>query len=137
LSLLFPHSSFRYGVLNVQQLDALREGMDMYIEALEQMSIMKAEGKTEESQDYIIDGIKFSLVDKLGGSARGGMDSSIEGGEEGYELVSKDGVRLMMMDTPGMPDDPVVAEAVELSGSGRDGNQVEYGFIEADAGNEA
>ncbi|GAX74990.1 hypothetical protein CEUSTIGMA_g2436.t1 [Chlamydomonas eustigma] len=129
----------RYGVLNVQQLDALREGMDMYIEALEQMSIMKAEGKTEESQDYIIDGIKFSLVDKLGGTAGGGMGSlgfREEGDEEGYELISKDGVKLMMMDTPGLPADVLVPHDVDLSERVKNGDMFEYGLSDDVLGDE-
>jgi hypothetical protein len=96
----------RYGFLSLKQLDVLREGLEMYTEALEQMSIMQSEGKTEETTDYVIDGVKFSIVDKLGslgGIRRGaGAGGAGEAGEEGgYEVANQEGVRLMIMDSPG------------------------------------
>ena len=38
----------RYGYLTLKQLDVLREGLEMYTEALEQMSVMRSEGRTEQ-----------------------------------------------------------------------------------------
>ena len=81
----------------------------MYTEALEQMSIMQSQGKTEETTDYVIDGVKFSIVDKLGslvgGSASRSMRDDAGGSEAGYEIANSEGVRLMVMDTPGQEGD--------------------------------
>ena len=75
---------------------------------------------TRTRQDYVIDGVKFSLVDRLGAlSASGGgggvlLSSSrgADGGpaedEGGYEVENDLGVRLMVMDAP----------AWEMSGGG-------------------
>lgn len=78
----------------------------MYHESIEQMSVMQAEGKTEMSTDYMIDGVRFTLTDKLGPST--GADE--EGGyEQVGEVENKDGVKVMFVQGPqgegGVEDD--------------------------------
>lgn len=69
----------------------------MYHESIEQMSVMQAEGKTEMSTDYMIDGVRFTLTDKLGPSA--GADE--QGGyEQVGEVENKDGVKVMFVQGP-------------------------------------
>lgn len=81
----------RYGFLTLKQLDALKEGLEMMTEALEQASIMKSEGKTEIENNYEINGIQFKIVDKLG------VIGEQEGSSEGDDLIDtfdNDGVEV-------------------------------------------
>ena len=64
---LYLESFFaRYGILSLRQLDALREGLEMFTEAIEQAAVMRSQGQTEMESNYEINGVNFKIIDRIG-----------------------------------------------------------------------
>eukprot|EP00198_Chlamydomonas_reinhardtii_P004244 XP_001693580.1 predicted protein [Chlamydomonas reinhardtii] len=55
----------RYGYVTEQILQQLTEGLETYMEGLEQMSVMQAQGLTELTREMEVDGVRVQIVDKL------------------------------------------------------------------------
>ncbi|EFJ50130.1 hypothetical protein VOLCADRAFT_104079 [Volvox carteri f. nagariensis] len=94
----------RYGLVTEDILAQLTEGLETYVEGLEQLSVMQAQGMTELTREMEVDGIKVQIVDRLEVSeaARAGPGAKV--------VSSKDGVQLMVVEDAGA--------AMEMSGLG-------------------
>ncbi|KAG2497143.1 hypothetical protein HYH03_004734 [Edaphochlamys debaryana] len=84
----------RYGYVTEAILGQLTEGLETYVEGLEQMSVMQAQGMTELTREMEVDGVKVQIVDKL-------EVSSSSGGRGGAEILNEDGMQVVVMDGSG------------------------------------
>ncbi len=100
----------RYGWLNEETMTALAEGMQTFVDGLEQMSAMKAQGMTELTHEMEVDGVKVQIVDRLEVSeeSRGGHTVGVAagagaeaGGRGGVEVMKQDGLSLSVVGSDG------------------------------------
>lgn len=100
----------RYGWLNEETMTALAEGMQTFVDGLEQMSAMKAQGMTELTHEMEVDGVKVQIVDRLEVSeeSRGGHAVGVAagsgaqaGGRGAVEVVNQDGLSLSVVGSGG------------------------------------
>ncbi|GIL64515.1 hypothetical protein Vafri_18391 [Volvox africanus] len=82
----------RYGLVTEAILAQLTEGLETYVEGLEQMSVMQAQGMTELTREMEVQGVKVQIVDRLEVSeaARAGPGAQV--------VSTTDGVQLMVVD---------------------------------------
>ncbi|KXZ42116.1 hypothetical protein GPECTOR_201g366 [Gonium pectorale] len=81
----------RYGYVTEAMLGALTEGLEAYVEGLEQLSMMRAQGMEELSREMEVEGVRVSIVDKLEVSE----GARVEGA--GRKVLSADGIQMMVM----------------------------------------
>ncbi|KAG2443569.1 hypothetical protein HXX76_001920 [Chlamydomonas incerta] len=99
----------RYGYVSEAILQQLTEGLETYMEGLEQMSVMQAQGLTELTREMEVDGVRVQIVDKLevvnGGAA---------GSRAGREIINHDGMQLSVVDGPSDGDEEEEGDGGEL-----------------------
>ncbi|GIL75640.1 hypothetical protein Vretimale_15190 [Volvox reticuliferus] len=83
----------RYGLVTEGVLAQLTEGLETYVEGLEQMSVMQAQGMTELTREMEVQGVKVQIVDRLE------VSEASRAGPGAQVVSTADGVQLMVVNT--------------------------------------
>ncbi|GLC35516.1 hypothetical protein PLESTB_000199100 [Pleodorina starrii] len=99
----------RYGLVTEAIIGQLTEGLETYVEGLEQMSVMAAQGMTELTREMEVEGVRVQIVDRLE------VSEASRAGPGAQQVVSQDGVQLMVVEDAEEP--PEVATGARRGGA--------------------
>ncbi|KAG2452321.1 hypothetical protein HYH02_003345 [Chlamydomonas schloesseri] len=119
----------RYGYVTEQILQQLTEGLETYMEGLEQMSVMQAQGLTELTREMEVDGVRVQIVDKLE-VANGGTGSGSRAGTT--EIINHDGMQLSVVDGDDVAEDDDGGELVDVQEAGSGGEDLDLEGLDLD-----
>lgn len=112
----------RYGWQDDRTYTQLTEALQAYVDGMEQMSAMAAQGVTELTREMEVDGVNVQIVDRMGISAAPGGEGG-EGDEDGEDGGSQRTVRSVMQDGIQLSFiDDYVGGGAGTSASGRQGS---------------
>ncbi|KAF5830280.1 hypothetical protein DUNSADRAFT_14786 [Dunaliella salina] len=90
----------RYGWVNLDMYETLRQGTEVHTEALEQMSIMEAQGLSETSKDFSINGVNVSVVDKVDLGGANAFPSGLSSSQATSSSSDDNSASIQVMEAP-------------------------------------